>query len=177
MTASAYGYLPETVSGVDVISGTVTTQDFSLVTAPTALIYGYITDSTTGWPLYASLDIAGVPGGPFWNDPVTGYYEVSLPEGSSYDITVNAWVPGYTEGFQTVGPLSGDTQADFALDADLVACNAPGYYIVALGLWRAIRSPRPPGWTEVATPAVVLGHSTIPVDVSCPFGSGNSPCR
>ena len=53
-------------------------------------------------------------------------------------------------GFQTIGPLSGDIQADFALDADLVACKAPGYYIVGgLGENHSNATTTPPGWTVV----------------------------
>ena len=34
ITVTAYGYLPTTISGVEVVTDTVTTQDFSLVSAP-----------------------------------------------------------------------------------------------------------------------------------------------
>ncbi len=77
VTASVFGYLPDTVTGVTVVSGTITTQDFALTPAAMALVSGKVTDANTGWPLYAEITITGVPGS-VWTDPVTGYYTVNL---------------------------------------------------------------------------------------------------
>lgn len=127
MTASTFGYLPATVTNVEVVSGTITTQDFALTQAPSAVIDGTVTDANTGWPLYAAIHVDGVPGSPFWNDPETGYYSISLPEGSTYDFTVEAFVAGYIAEMRAVGPVSGNTTEDFGLDVDVVSCTAPGY--------------------------------------------------
>jgi uncharacterized repeat protein (TIGR01451 family) len=128
VTASAYGYTPSTVSGVSIISGTVTVQDFTLTPATFYTVDGYVTDLNTGWPLYASLDIDGYPGDPIWTDPVSGYYSISLPEGITFTFDVDAWVGGYLPDSRDVGPLTGDIQEDFALDVDISTCTAPGYY-------------------------------------------------
>jgi hypothetical protein len=93
---------------------------------PTSVVDGYVTDAATGWPLYASVD-TNSPAGVVWTDPETGYYSISLPEGAAFDFHVEAWVPGYIPEDRVVGPISGDTHEDFALDADLDACIAPGY--------------------------------------------------
>jgi hypothetical protein len=79
VTASAYGYLPTTVTGVEVISDSVNTLDFSLVTAPTYIVSGNVTESGTGLPLLAEISFDGSPivG---WSDPSTGYYQATLPE-------------------------------------------------------------------------------------------------
>lgn len=127
VTGEAYGYLPQTFTGVDVYSGTVTIQDFNLTPASTHIVDGYITDATVGWPLYASIDIDGYPGDPVWSDPVSGYYSVTLPAGMAYTFTVAAWVDGYLPEGRDVGPLVGPQTEDFALSADPIACTAPGY--------------------------------------------------
>ena len=56
-----------------------------------------------------------------------GSYSIQLPEGVAYTFNVSAFVDGYVDESATVGPLTGNTTQDFALDADVVACNAPGY--------------------------------------------------
>ena len=125
VTASKYGYITDTVTGVVVTPPATTTQDFALVAEPTSTISGVVTDATTGWPLYASIDIYGYPGSPVFSDPVTGAYSVGLVNGS-YNFTVSAMSGGYTP---TVLPLvvSADAIQDFELTADLLACSAPGY--------------------------------------------------
>jgi uncharacterized repeat protein (TIGR01451 family) len=130
VTASMYGYVPGTATGVEVFLDTITTQDFVLDPATFYTVDGYVTDVNTGWPLYASIAIDGYPGDPVWTDPVTGYYSISLAEGVEYTFNVDAWVAGYMPDSRTVGPLVGDTQEDFALDVDVVACEAPGYELV-----------------------------------------------
>ena len=95
VTAEAFGYYPASAYAVEIITDTVTTQDFTLEPAPTAVISGIVTDEEAGWPLYASIEIAGYPYGTIWTDPVSGYYAVTLPQGSPFQFTVSAWVPGY----------------------------------------------------------------------------------
>ena len=125
VTASKYGYVSSTVTGVVVTPPGTTTQDFTLAAASTSTISGVVTDADAGWPLYARIDIFGYPGGPVFTDPVTGAYSVDLVNGS-YVFTVSALSGGYTD---TVRPLvvAGNATQDFALAADLIACTAPGY--------------------------------------------------
>ncbi|MBN1138337.1 MAG: S8 family serine peptidase, partial [Anaerolineae bacterium] len=127
VTASKYGYLPETVSGVAVVEDMITTQNFALDPAPSYTVSGTVTDANTGWPLYASIAVEGAPIAPVWTDPVTGAYSVTLVAGMEYSFTANAWAPGYMTGVQPVGLLMGDAIVDIALDVDIGACNAPGY--------------------------------------------------
>ena len=128
VTASAYGYLPDTVTGVGVLSGTVTTQDFTLAAAPMYTVSGTVYDSSTNWPLYASIDISGggYPGGTIWTDPEFGTYSITLAAGITYTFNVHAWVDGYSATMRSVGPLTASVTEDFALDADST-CTAPGY--------------------------------------------------
>ncbi len=133
VTAGAYGYTPVELTGVSILSGTTTVQDFALDQANTYVVDGTVTDGTAGWPLYSHVMIEGDPFDPpsadadFWTDPVTGYYSVTLAEGVVYTITVEASTGGYLPGIAAVGPLTVDTTQDFALSADLNVCQAPGY--------------------------------------------------
>jgi len=127
VTAELYGYYSAEYTGVEVISGTTTILDIPLDPAPSYLVSGQVTDATTGWPLYASIDIDGYPGPPVWTDPVSGQYSVSLAAGLAYTFRVRAWVAGYETAIRAVGPLGSPQTEDFALAADLMACAAPGY--------------------------------------------------
>jgi hypothetical protein len=127
VTAFAYGYDPNTITGVTVISGTVTTQDIPLTAKDFYVVEGTVTDINTGWPLYAKIDIVGYPGSPIWTDPVTGYYSVLLSEDVAYTFVVFAFNPGYIPEVRPVGPLTSDTVEDFALDIDVGSCITPGY--------------------------------------------------
>lgn len=132
VTAATYGYPSVTATGLSVSSGATITQDFTL-TAYTSYytVSGAISDANTGWPLYASIAVAGAPFGPpertFWNDPVTGQYSLTLAEATTYTFDVSGWADGYSPVTRTVGPLTMDTAQDFALEADLSSCTAPGY--------------------------------------------------
>lgn len=154
VTASLFGYQPSTTSGVELTTGMTTTLDVPLTMANWYTVEGYVTDSATGWPLYASIAIDGFLGDPIWTDPVTGFYSVSLPEGVAYTFNVAAWVAGYLPEAVTVGPLTGDLTQDIELDANTGSCTAPGYVLgVAPFLaenFDSVTAPAlPDGWTEV----------------------------
>jgi hypothetical protein len=125
--ACKYGHVPAHITGVSVVSGTTTTLNITLPPAAYYIVSGYVTDSATGWPLYASTNIDGYPGDPVWSDPATGYYSVTLAEGFTYTFNVETWVDGYDTASRTVGPLTGEQAENFGLDADAAACTAPGY--------------------------------------------------
>jgi hypothetical protein len=88
VTASAYGYMPVTITGVEVITDTTATQDFSLSTAPTHIVSGTVTETGTGTPLLAEIRFDGTPV-VVWTDESSGYYEAELPE-DSYNMRVKA---------------------------------------------------------------------------------------
>ena len=88
VTAEAYGYVPQTVTGVQVVTGAVTTQDFALESATHYTVSGHVTEVGSGLPLLAELQFVGSPV-TVWTDPADGYYEASLPAGS-YTIKVQA---------------------------------------------------------------------------------------
>ena len=88
VTASAYSYLPSTVSGIVVTSDITTTQDFVLESAPTYVVSGTVTESDTGLPLLAEISFRGSPT-TVWTDPATGFYQAELPQ-ESYTMQVKA---------------------------------------------------------------------------------------
>ncbi len=111
VTASAYGYLPTSVSGVPIVTDTVTTQDFSLQTAPTYIVSGTVSEAGTGLPLFAQITFDGSPE-VAWTDPGTGYYAIALPEGD-YTMHVRA---DLHEPAERAIVLDHDQTQDFALD-------------------------------------------------------------
>ena len=126
VTASAYGYVPSTISNVNIYSGTTTIKNFALAPAEIVTVDGYVTDVNTDWPLYAKITIDGYPGDPIWTNPVTGYYHIDLVSGQTYTFHVEAWVAGYLPHSEGVLVNTNMTK-DFALDVDAESCSAPGY--------------------------------------------------
>ncbi len=127
ITVSSYGYYPQTLSGVQILSGAQTVQDFALDIAPTYVISGTVRDAQSGWPLYAKITPVGAPAAPVWNDPVSGFFSLELPGGASFNISVQAFVDGYLPISISIGPLDQNTTLDVDLSVDEITCNAPGY--------------------------------------------------
>ena len=88
VTASAYGYLPEIISGVPVITDTPSILDISLQTAPTFTVSGTVNAVANGAPLLAQVIVGDSPVSA-WTDPATGFYQVELPQGA-YTFTVQS---------------------------------------------------------------------------------------
>lgn len=130
LTATAFGYLPGTANGVEVIVDTITTQNFALDLAPSRQVSGVVSDGTVGghaWPLYAAITILGYPGGTIYTNPLDGSYSVMLPEGIDYPFNVEAMVPGYQPASALVSVVGADVVQDFGLLSDPLSCAAPGY--------------------------------------------------
>lgn len=130
-TGSAYGYYPDETAGVSVSEGMTTSLDILLTPAPAYVVSGTVTDAVTGWPLYARIDVDGYGGRVVWNDPVTGFYSVTLAGETPYTFNVHGWADGYLPGVRSVGPLAADVTVNLALNADASACDAPGYVMGA----------------------------------------------
>ncbi|MBN1900902.1 choice-of-anchor J domain-containing protein [Candidatus Sumerlaeota bacterium] len=127
VTFSAYGYQKKTFSNVSVTPENPTILNVALTPSTFYTIEGTVTDTATGWPLYAQIDIDGYPGDPVWTDPVTGFYSVDLAENSTYTLAAKAWVEGYLPSEVQIGPLTSGQVADIALEANLATVSAPGY--------------------------------------------------
>jgi subtilisin family serine protease len=155
VTAAAYGYLPTQLTGIAVAAGTTTTQNITLTPAALYLVSGTVSEAATGAPLTGTITIAGYPGGPVSTNPGSGYYSVTLAEGRVYTFTVTS--PGYVTVLRTVGPLTANRVEDFALNADLTLCTAPGYQYFGLNQafdatvvptgWLVINNVGTKGWS------------------------------
>ncbi len=113
-TASAFGYLDQTIGGIVVGPGGVTTQDFLLTPAPQYTVSGHVTEAGSGSPLLAQVAILGTPVAPVWTDPGSGYYAVTLPQGT-YTFYVTA--AGHRAELRVVVVDTSQTQ-DFSLAAE-----------------------------------------------------------
>ncbi len=181
VTTSFYGYYPAEIGGVSLISGTTTTLNIPLTMAPWYVVSGAVTDAATGWPLYASIEIADYPYGAVWNNPVTGWYSVSLPAGMTHTLTARAWVSGYQPGSAQIN-LSGDATLNITLNANIATCNAPGYNLNVNTLWAnsfegATGGAFPAdGWDQVDTSGTA-GEWTAPTSGTYPTTLPHSGSR
>ena len=110
VAARLYGYLPGTVTGVVVPSGTVTTLDLALDPAPAWTLSGQVTDQGSGAPAPATLTLLGTPV-TVTADPASGEYSAQVAQGS---YTLRASSPGYLSQDRAID-MQGSLVEDFAL--------------------------------------------------------------
>jgi hypothetical protein len=128
VTASQYGYSPQTLDHVQVTAGQASTANFTLAAVPSVTLSGTVKDgSGHNWPVYSQITIAGYPGGPVYTNPYTGAYRVSLPQDTTYQLQVAPVYPGYTGQSLSVRLGTKDVQRNVRVDVDATACTAPGY--------------------------------------------------
>ena len=188
LTARKYGYSPATQPNVVVDAAQTTTQDFTLVTAPSVTVGGNVRDDSGGnWPLYAKVVIT-TPGAPVFTvftDPVSGNYSIPLVTGNTFHFKVTAVSAGYAGGGGdlALAPVGGGgITADWPLSVDQAACNAPGYERV--GLSESFDGGAlPPGWETVGTAGLWSVVSSDPCGFfvnntggTGPFAVANSNC-
>jgi hypothetical protein len=126
-TYSRFGYADDTESNLQITDATTTTVNVALQPQPSVTVSGTITDgSGHGWPLYAQIDVAGDPNGPFFTDPVTGHYSIQLPANASYNVTFTSQLSGYQVVQQTVDVGGSDMTHDASIPVT-PDCTAPGY--------------------------------------------------
>jgi uncharacterized repeat protein (TIGR01451 family) len=127
VTASAFGYQPQTVQRVALITGTTTVQNFTLTALPAGLLMGTVVEAGSGVPLSATLAVENTPA---WTatDPATGAYSLSLPVGV---YTVSARSPGHRIGWAVAVPVAANqtTIRHFSL------VTAPAILLVDSGAW------------------------------------------
>ncbi len=112
VTGQAYGFLPNTISGVSIVSGTTTTRNIALTPAASYVISGFVRDSVTNDPLYATVSVVGTPFNPPFasaqTNPATGFYSMTLSGGQSYTLTASALI--HTSEARGVTPISNRTE-------------------------------------------------------------------
>jgi uncharacterized repeat protein (TIGR01451 family) len=90
VTASAFGYYPQEVSGVVAGTGLTTTQDFALTPVTTGTLSGSVLELGSNLPLAAHLVVEGTPVEA--DTTASGAYSLTLPAGV-YTLTASA--PGH----------------------------------------------------------------------------------
>lgn len=130
VSASAFGFTTQHVSGVEVNTGATVTENFTLAAVPTRVVSGTVTDASgQGWPMYAKITVDGMPGA-FFTKPATGRYSVRLPQDASYTFHVSsASLSGYLDTTQTVTVAEGPVTQNIGLSVDSTTCTAPGYTV------------------------------------------------
>nr|WP_223281226.1 carboxypeptidase regulatory-like domain-containing protein [Streptomyces sp. San01] len=152
LTASAYGYASKTTSAVAVEDGGSVTETFALDAVARRTVTGKVTDgSGHGWPLYASITVDGMPGGPVYTDPYTGAYKLQLPVGSSYTLKVAAQYPGYQAVSKDVKSGDDAQTVNFAVPVNPDQGTAVGYKLKRTGTAETFDSTTsaPQGWSVV----------------------------
>ncbi|WP_328535589.1 carboxypeptidase regulatory-like domain-containing protein [Streptomyces sp. NBC_00344] len=125
---TAYGYTDVALRGVSLRDGATVDRTVTLKQAPMTTIHGTVTDSSGhGWPLSATVQVAGRPGAPVRTDPATGKYQLTVPQKAAYELTFSAVYPGYRPEQRAVTVGASGTRADMALHVDAASCTAPGY--------------------------------------------------
>jgi N-acetylneuraminic acid mutarotase len=127
ITASAFGYADQTVSGVEVDQGQTVNEPFALDAVPSHTIHGTVTDGSGGdWPIYAKITVDGTSATTY-SDPYTGHYSLSLPEGATYTVHAESQYPGYLPIDQDVTVGSSDQTLNLQAMVDPSTCSAKGY--------------------------------------------------
>ncbi|HEX6292175.1 MAG TPA: carboxypeptidase regulatory-like domain-containing protein [Herpetosiphonaceae bacterium] len=125
VSIAAFGYLPQTVSGVSISQDATTTQNFALTSAPRYTVSGYVRDFHNAPVANTTLTILGVPIPPATTD-ADGFYSFANVPAGTYD--VQAVGQGCNDSLTQSLVVSGDVTLDFALrqrvDAFGYSCEA-----------------------------------------------------
>lgn len=151
VTASKFGYTPSTATGQVVTDGGTThVADLMLTPTGSYTVDGFVTAADHNWPLWAKIEIrqAGTLINTVYTSPWNGYYELLLPNGYTYEFTVQSMYQGYLNEVRTVTLASSDQVQNFTL---LAASGNPAYscYLDG-GINEQFEGAFPPlGWTVV----------------------------
>ncbi len=152
LTASAYGYVPGTVSPVTIMTNLTTSQNVLLNLNAMHVISGYVTDALAGDPLYATITLTGTPFNPplkwITTNPATGYYSVTLAADQLYTLTVSSVL--HTSQARSLPTLNADRIESFALTPTTTNSGLVGWV-------RNLNTQRP------VTEATVIISAGLPV--------------
>jgi len=122
LTGSAFGYEPETVGGVVVVTDTTTQVDLSLTPLPTGTLRGRVVAAATGDPLTATISVLDTP-----LETTADVYTFTLPAGA---YALRARRLGYRVVTTTVVVTAGQVTT-----ADLALPSSPSILLVDGGRW------------------------------------------
>ena len=147
VTASAFGYADLT-SSATVRGGETTSIDLEMRATPRVLLTGRVADgSGQGWPLYAKVQLPGVPGATTYTDPSTGRYRFSVPAEAAYTVTATPEYAGYQAVTEDVSVGGTDVTHDLSAPATLEPCRTDGYAYRYDGVGTEFDHGLPAGWT------------------------------
>jgi len=130
MTVTAFAYMPSSASGVVVIEGQTTIQDFTLSLGPAHMVSGTVSNSGTGLPIQgATVRILSTPLAPQITDVNGNYAFPIVPEGT---YNMNATAPGLLPSTQSV-TVDQDVVVNFALDPAALCDRVPGNLVANCG--------------------------------------------
>jgi N-acetylneuraminic acid mutarotase len=153
LTVAAYGYATD-VATQTIAAGSSVTKNFRLKQVPSELVSGKVTDgSGQGWPLYAKVSVSGDPNA-VWTDPITGRYQLMLPQNSDYTLAFAPSESGYDEVTKTVHVARSPLSVDATASADPWTATAPGYKLALSGPTETFDSTdsAPSGWSVTNAP-------------------------
>jgi N-acetylneuraminic acid mutarotase len=152
ITVSKFGYTARTFSGVALADGQTLTEDAALAATAMVKVSGTVKDgSGHDWPLYATVQVKGVPSSAVHTDPATGYYELSVPVDGTYTLQTTAAYPGYSAASADVTVAEAGATQNFGVKVDASTCSAAGYAYDYDGTTQdfstATGTTPPSGWT------------------------------
>ncbi len=163
VSASLYAYYPQTVTGVLIVTDTTTIQNFVLQAKPRYVISGTVTEAGTGMPLEARITPEDSPIPSAWSDPATGFYSLTLVEGS-YQVRAAAFLhlseraSVQADRNRTVNFVLEKGSCALLLDDDADVPDVRAYYTATLDVlgipyrvWDVAQEGRP-------APEDLLGH-------------------
>ncbi|HEY7047449.1 MAG TPA: carboxypeptidase regulatory-like domain-containing protein [Jatrophihabitantaceae bacterium] len=150
LSATMFGY-EERSAGLDLADGQTRTVNLALAARPRATVSGTVRDgSGHGWPVYASVEVAGQPSTRTFTDPVTGAYRLSLPRHDAYDLDVTPVYRGYAPATVHVAVGDNAVTSDVADPVEFASCDdALGYAYTSTPLHAEPfdAGTTPDGWT------------------------------
>ncbi|HZM74428.1 MAG TPA: carboxypeptidase regulatory-like domain-containing protein [Candidatus Limnocylindrales bacterium] len=114
VTAGGGFYVPQTVTGVNIVVDQTTTRNFALTRVPTGTITGRVTDSLSGAALAGATVVASGPASASGTTDASGVYRLTVPAGT-YSVTASLTL--YQSGTVTgvVVPANGTATANIVL--------------------------------------------------------------
>lgn len=126
VTGQAFGYYPETIYGISVITNVQSRLDITLTAKPTGKVYGWVTDEISEAPLSATITVLNTPV-KTQSNPTTGAYNISLPAGT--------WNVRISADSHRLGHITPTVTAGISQQIDVALEPGPNILLVDSGPW------------------------------------------
>ncbi len=111
---SKFAYITQTIPGIAITNGNITTQNVVLQSAPTGMVSGTVTSCNGGPAVGATVEVMNVPVSPATTN-ASGYYSITLPQGT---YTIRAFGAGCGEQVVSNVVIGATATQDFTLPSD-----------------------------------------------------------